>query len=378
MIPFNQPFLTGKETEYLIKAVASKKISGNGDFTKKCQSFFKKNYGFDFSLLTNSCTDALEMCALLIGVGPNDEVIVPSYTFVSSANPFIMRGAEVKFADSSQQHPNVDPGSIEALVTEKTKAVVIVHYAGMACDMEEILSICREHNLFLIEDAAQAIDATYQDKPLGSFGDLSTFSFHETKNIISGEGGLLVVNNPELRGRAEIIWEKGTNRSAFSRGEIDKYGWVDIGSSFLPSEVTAAFLYAQLESLERIHKRRIELWDRYNSLLKPMEESGLLGLPKVPTFSSNNAHIFYVLMPSLKERDRFLAYVRSKGVHAVFHYLCLHKSSFYLETHDYVTLENAENFEHRLVRLPLFYELTDSEQEYICEMTELFFSNFTP
>ncbi|WP_185146858.1 dTDP-4-amino-4,6-dideoxygalactose transaminase [Reichenbachiella sp. MSK19-1] len=373
MIPFNQPYLTGKETEYLIKAVASKKISGNGLYTKKCHTFFQDTYGFGKCLLTSSCTDALEMSALLVGIQLGDEVIMPTYTFVSTANAFILRGAEVKFADSGKDHPNIDPKSIERLITERTKAIVIVHYAGMACDIEAILAICEKHGLYLIEDAAQAIDATYKGKPLGSFGDLSTFSFHETKNIIAGEGGLLVVNNPELADRAEIIWEKGTNRSAFSRGEINKYGWVDVGSSFLPSEVTAAFLYAQLENLKDIQRRRLEIWTTYQEQLEPLEDSGEILLPKVPHGSSNNAHVFYLLTKSVVERDELIAFLRSKEVHAVFHYLCLHKSEFYLKEHLLVNLPNAVGFEDRLVRLPLFYELKDSEVDYICEMIRSYF-----
>jgi dTDP-4-amino-4,6-dideoxygalactose transaminase len=262
-IPFNKPYLTGNETNYIYQAVQSGKISGDGIFTKKCHEFFELKYGFKKCLLTTSCTDALEMAAILSGIEDGDEVIIPSYTFVSTANAFVLRGAKIVFCDSQENHPNIDDTQIERLITSKTKAIVVVHYAGVACEMDNICSIATKHNLFLIEDAAQAIDSFYKGRPLGSFGHFAAFSFHETKNVISGEGGMLVINDLDFVERAEIIREKGTNRSKFFRGEIDKYGWVDIGSSYLPSDIIAAFLFAQLENLEIIQDKRLNLWNRY-------------------------------------------------------------------------------------------------------------------
>ena len=272
-IPFNKPYLTGNETKYIETAVNSGKISGNGEFTKKCQSFFEEKYGLKKCLLTTSCTDALEMAAILCDIKQGDEVIVPSYTFVSSALAFVRQGAKIVFADSLPYHPNIDVDKVESLITKKTKAIVPVHYAGMACDMDKIMALAEKHNLFVIEDAAQAIDSYYfnkngEKKPLGSIGDLATFSFHETKNIISGEGGMLVINNEKFIKRAEIIWEKGTNRAEFFRGEVNKYGWVDTGSSFLPSEIIAAFLWAQIENIEDIQAKRKKIWEKYYTLLK--------------------------------------------------------------------------------------------------------------
>ncbi|MFN3315813.1 MAG: dTDP-4-amino-4,6-dideoxygalactose transaminase, partial [Raineya sp.] len=286
-IGFNKPYFTGKETAYIKEAVEKSHISGDGFFTKKCHQFFENRYGFKKCLLTTSCTDALEMAAILINIQPKDEVIIPAYTFVSTANAFVLRGAKIVFADSQAQHPNIDAYQIEKLITPKTKAIVVVHYAGMACDMEKIAAIAQKYNLFLIEDAAQAIEACYKHKPLGSFGHLSAFSFHETKNIISGEGGMLVINDEKMIKRAEIIREKGTNRSAFFRGEIDKYGWVDVGSSFLPSEIIAAFLYAQLENIEDIQQRRHQIWQIYYQNLSEGEKKGYFLLPKIPEYAQH-------------------------------------------------------------------------------------------
>jgi len=265
MIPFNKPYLTGKEAHYLYHAVYSGKISGNGMFTQKCHNFFVQRYGFKKCLLTTSCTDALEMAAILIDIKQGDEVIMPSYTFVSTANAFVLRGATIVFADSGASNPNIDAEKLESLITPKTKAIVPVHYAGIACDMDKIMALAEKYNLFVIEDAAQAIDSYYNGRPLGSIGHLAAFSFHETKNIISGEGGMLVINDERFFRRAEIIWEKGTNRAEFFRGEVNKYGWVDIGSSFLPSEIIAAFLYAQLENLDDIQLKRKSIWNKYYS-----------------------------------------------------------------------------------------------------------------
>src|SRR5690606_31234642 len=308
MIPFNKPYLSGKEMHYMYDAVHAGQISGNGKYTRKCQQFLEQRFGFGKVLLTTSCTDALEMAALLIDIQPGDEVIMPSYTFVSTANAFVLRGAKILFADSRPDHPGVDEAQLRSLVSPRTKAIVVVHYAGVACDMDKVMALAEEHGLFVIEDAAHAIDSYYTGKdgvrkPLGSIGHLAAFSFHETKNIISGEGGMLVINDDQFIQRSEIIWEKGTNRSAFFRGEIDRYGWVDLGSSFLPSEIVAAFLFAQLEHLDEIQAKRIELWNLYYKLLKPIAECGFIKLPHVPDYASNNAHIFYIIFPDIGKRN---------------------------------------------------------------------------
>ena len=373
MIPFNKPYLTGKEMQYIEDAVKSGKISGNGLFTKKCQEFFEKEFGFKKTLLTTSCTDALEMAAILADIKVGDEVIVPSFTFVSTALAFVRQGADIVFADSYSNNPNIDADQIEALITEKTKAIVVVHYAGVACDMNKIMSIANKHGIIVIEDAAQAIDSYYiskdgTKKALGSIGHLSAFSFHETKNIISGEGGMLCINDDRFIQRAEIIWEKGTNRSQFFRGEVDKYSWVDTGSSFLPSEIISAFLWAQIENMRDIQDKRIKIWNRYYEGLSSFEPVSIkkLKLPLVPEYATNNAHMFYLVCDNVDDRTRFIQHLKDKGILSVFHYLSLHKSSYYEK---YSTrkseLPNSDIFSDCLVRLPLFYELTDEQVEYI-------------
>lgn len=373
MIPFNKPYLTGKEMQYIEEAVKSGKISGNGLFTKKCQEFFEKEFGFKKTLLTTSCTDALEMAAILADIKVGDEVIVPSFTFVSTALAFVRQGADIVFADSYSDNPNIDADQIEALITEKTKAIVVVHYAGVACDMNKIMSIANKHGIIVIEDAAQAIDSYYiskdgTKKALGSIGHLSAFSFHETKNIISGEGGMLCINDDRFIQRAEIIWEKGTNRSQFFRGEVDKYSWVDTGSSFLPSEIISAFLWAQIENMRDIQDKRIKIWNRYYEGLSSFEPVSIKKpkLPLVPEYATNNAHMFYLVCDNVDDRTKFIQHLKDKGILSVFHYLSLHKSSYYEK---YSTrkseLPNSDMFSDCLVRLPLFYELTDEQVEYI-------------
>ena len=373
MIPFNKPYLIGKEMQYIEEAVKSGKISGNGFFTKKCQEFFEKEFGFKKTLLTTSCTDGLEMAAILADIKEGDEVIVPSFTFVSTALAFVRQGADIVFADSYSDNPNIDADQIDALITEKTKAIVVVHYAGVACDMDKIMSIANKHGIIVIEDAAQAIDSYYISKDgtrkaLGSIGHLSAFSFHETKNIISGEGGMLCINDDRFIQRAEIIWEKGTNRSQFFRGEVDKYSWVDTGSSFLPSEIISAFLWAQIENMRDIQDKRIKIWNRYYDGLSSFEPVSIKKpkLPLVPEYATNNAHMFYLVCYNVDDRTRFIQHLKDKGILSVFHYLSLHKSSYYEK---YSTrkseLPNSDMFSDRLVRLPLFYELTDEQVEYI-------------
>ena len=374
MIPFNKPFLTGKEAHYMYKAVYAGKLSGNGYFTKKCHEFFENKYGFKKCLLTTSCTDALEMCALLADVKPGDEVIVPSYTFVSSALAFVRQGAKIVFADSMSTNPNLDAEKLESLITPKTKVIVPVHYAGVACDMDRIMEIANKYNIIVVEDAAQAIDSYYKGKPLGSIGHLAAFSFHETKNIISGEGGLLVVNDDKFARRSEIIWEKGTNRSEFFRGEVNKYGWVDTGSSFLPSEVIAAFLYAQLENLKEIQDRRIAIWHKYYDCLKELSTKGFFRVPSIPDFATNNAHMFYLVCRSIEERTALINYLKEKQILSVFHYLSLHKSDYYIrQYHESPNLQYSDLYTDRLVRLPMYYELSLEEVEIICSHIQRFY-----
>lgn len=367
-IPFNKPHFTGKETEYIRQAVESGKISGNGIFTQKCQYFFEERYGFRKCLLTTSCTDALEMAAILCDIQPGDEVIVPSYTFVSSALAFVRAGAKIVFADSMENHPNTDVSMIESLITDKTRVIVPVHYAGIACDMDPIMRLANQYNLLVVEDAAQAIDSCYKGRSLGSIGHLAAFSFHETKNIISGEGGMLVINDDRFIRRAEIIWEKGTNRAEFFRGEVNKYNWVDIGSSFLPSEITAAFLYAQLEHLENIQSRRKQLWNYYYKKLKLLEEAHLCHLPTIPEYATNNAHIFYIILPTTEIRDAIIFRLKEQNICAVSHYLSLHGSPYYLQEHAMSLLPNSDHFTSCLLRLPMYYELDFEEIDRITDI----------
>ena len=357
MIPFNKPSLTGKETHYIEEAARMGKLSGNGAFTQKCQAYFEHRYGFKKTFMTTSCTDALEMCAMLAEIKAGDEVIVPSYTFVSTAVVFVRQGAKIVFADSYSDHPNMDADAIENLITPRTKAIVPVHYAGVACDMDKIMALADKYKLIVIEDAAQAIEAYYKGRPLGTIGHLSAFSFHETKNISAGEGGLLGINDERFVQRAEIIWEKGTNRAEFFRGEIHKYQWVDIGSSFLPSEITAAFLWAQLENMDTIQAKRLALWNTYYNGLKDLADKELLGLPQIPHHASNNGHIFYITLEHQEARDKLIAALKNMNIHAVSHYISLHSSPFYSPYHDGRILPNSDFFTNTLVRLPLFFDL---------------------
>lgn len=380
MINFNQPHLTGKEAHYMYEAVHTCKLSGNGIFTKQCQSFFEQRYGFRKCLLTTSGTDALEMCAILCDLKPGDEVIVPSYTFVSTALAFLREGAKVVFADSMQRNPNLDADTLEALITPRTKVIVPVHYAGVACDMDAVMALAHKYNLLVVEDAAQAIDAYYKSPvshsqmPLGSIGHLAAFSFHETKNITAGgEGGLLVVNDERFTRRSEIIWEKGTNRAEFFRGEVNKYGWVDIGSSFLPSEVNAAFLWAQLEQLDDIEAKRKKIWNTYYERLTPLAKRNRFTMPDIPDYATNNAHMFYIVLPSLEERTSLIRYLKENGVGAVFHYLSLHSSDYYQSRHDGRALPQCDRYADCLVRLPLFYDLKIEEVHHICDLISTYY-----
>ena len=374
MIRFNKPYMFGQELEYVNEAVIDGRLAGNGRFTKACHEFFQTRYGFKKVLMTTSCTDALEMSAILLRIRPGDEVIIPSYTFVSTANAFALRGAKIVFADSSKDHPNVSIDSIKECISDRTKAIVVVHYGGVACEMDQLLELCNEREISLVEDAAQAIEASYKGRPLGSFGDCATFSFHETKNVVSGEGGLLVINNEELLKRAEIIWEKGTNRTAFFRGEVDKYSWVDLGSSFLPSELISAYLYGQLQNIETIQTGRVRIWETYYSELQDLAISGMFTVPKIPSYATNNAHVFYIVCRNVEERNELLSHLKDKGVGAVFHYLSLHKSEFFTEKHDERELINADRFSDCLVRLPLHLHLTDADVASIVDCIKDFYT----
>lgn len=372
-IPFNKPHFTNNEIDLMIEAAKAGRISGNGIFTKKCHAFFEKKYGFRKALLTNSCTDALEMAAVLARFSPGDEVICPSFTFVSTASAFALHGAKIVFADSRPDQPNIDETRIGELITNATKAIIVVHYSGIACEMDAIMEIAGKHNLMVIEDAALSIDSYYNKKALGSIGDLASFSFHETKNIITGEGGMLAVNNPRLMERSEIIWEKGTNRAAFQRGDVNKYEWVDVGASYLPSEMMGAALFAQLKELKKIQKRRTDIWHRYYEQLKPLEDNGYLQLPMIPAYATVNGSMFYFLTRNNTERDDLIRFLGKKGIHAVFHYLPLHQSPYYKDKHDGRPLPNAIRYSETIVRLPFFFELTNEEIEYVVEKIREFY-----
>lgn len=364
MIPFNKPYCSGRELKYIEEVCHSTTMSGNGDFTKKCHKFFEEKYGFKKVLLCTSGTDALEMCAMLCGLKPGDEVIVPSYTFVSTALAFLREGAKVVFADSGSENPNITLENIKPLVTDKTKVIAVVHYAGVACDMGSIMQFANERGILVVEDAAHSVDSYYKDKPLGGIGHLSAFSFHETKNISSGEGGMLVVNDERFIRRAEIIWEKGTNRAEFYRGMVNKYGWCDMGSSFLPSEFNAAYLWAQLEQMDDIQGKRKHIWTLYDKALRGHLGKGFI-IPELPEYATNNAHMYYILCPSLDERTKFMNYLKENEIVPTFHYLPLHSSAYYHDKHDGRVLSNSDRYGECLVRLPLYYELSDENVSYI-------------
>ena len=375
MIHFSKPAFIGNEEKYLKEAMKNQQLSGDGPFTKKCHEWFEKNTKTIKALLTTSCTHALEMAAILLDIKEGDEVIMPSYTFVSTANAFVLRGAKIVFVDIRPDTMNIDETKIEKAITKKTKVIVPVHYAGVACEMDSIMEIAKKHNLFVVEDAAQGITSTYKGKVLGTIGDLGTYSFHDTKNITSGEGGVLLINNEKFKERAEIIREKGTNRSQFFRGEIDKYGWQDIGSSYLPSELNAAILLAQLEVITKIQDKRLFLWNRYFELLMELKNKNLLELPTIPRECNHNAHMFYVKCKDIKERTKLIAYLKNYGICSVFHYVPLHSSVAgkkfgKMVIKDIYTTKESE----RLLRLPLHYSLTESEVNIVVKKIKEFFN----
>ena len=360
MIPFNKPYMTGRELDYIAQAHGNGHLSGDGAFTKRCNAWLEAHTGATKALLTHSCTAALEMAAMLLDLAPGDEVIMPSYTFVSTANAFVLRGAVPVFVDIREDTLNLDERLIETAITPRTKAICVVHYAGVACDMDAIMAIAARHGLQVVEDAAQAIYSRYKGRPLGAIGDLGCMSFHETKNIISGEGGALLVRDPVLAERAEILREKGTNRSRFFRGQVDKYTWVDVGSSYLPGEIIAAFLAAQMEEGEAINRRRIALWERYHAWAAPHEAAGRLRRPVAPGDCTHNAHMYYLLLPTLEARSAFISGLKERGVLAVFHYIPLHSSPAGLRfSRAHGTLPVTASLSERLVRMPLWLGLEE-------------------
>ena len=370
-IPFNKPHMTGKELWYIAQAHANGHLAGDGSFTKRCNTWLESRTGANKALLTNSCTAALEMAAILANLQPGDEVIMPSYTFVSTANAFVLRGAMPVFVDIRPDTLNIDETKIEPAITARTRAIVPVHYAGVSCEMDTIMDIARKHNLLVIEDAAQAIMSTYKGRPLGSIGHMGCLSFHETKNIISGEGGALLINDESLVERAEVIREKGTNRSQFFRGQVDKYTWVDVGSSYLPSELIAAFLWAQMEEADAITQRRLDIWATYHQCFANLEKSGNVCRPTIPRECVQNAHMYYLLLPDLEQRTSFIKRLKTKGIHTVFHYIPLHSSprgqAISRLTGD---MTNTDSTGDRLVRLPLWLGLEDRQTEVIEKVIE--------
>jgi dTDP-4-amino-4,6-dideoxygalactose transaminase len=374
-IPFNLPYASGKELEYIAEAIKLGHLSGDGAYTKQCQAWFTEHCGFKHTILTSSCTDALEMSALLLGLEPGDEVILPSFTFVSTATAFALRGAKLVFADSLPTHPNLDPEQVSALITPRTRAIVVVHYAGMACDMDAIMAIAARHGLPVVEDAAQAFQSTYRGKLLGTFGSFATLSFHETKNIISGEGGLLIINDKSSVAKAEIMRDKGTDRAAFFRGQVDKYRWVGIGSSFLPSEIIAAYLFAQLECSASIQSQRLAAWNYYQARLRPLV--GQVELPSIPEGASNNGHLFHLVCRDLTQREALRQHLNDREINAVIHYQALHQSPYVRRQGETAApvLPQAERYSDCLLRLPLFCEITRVQQDRVCDAVLDFFNN---
>ncbi|WP_431086526.1 dTDP-4-amino-4,6-dideoxygalactose transaminase [Paenibacillus sp. 8b26] len=374
MIPFNKPAITGREEVYMKEAMLSGHLSGDGEFTKKCNSWIEEKFKAKKALLTTSCTHALEMAAILADIKEGDEVIMPSYTFVSTANAFVVRGARIVFVDVHPDTMNINENLIEQAITLKTKAIVPVHYAGIACEMDAIMELARKYNLIVIEDAAQGVMSTYKGKYLGTIGHLGCYSFHETKNYNCGEGGALVINDAQFIERAEIIREKGTNRARFFRGQVDKYSWVDIGSSYLPSEINAAFLYAQLENADLINSYRLDCWNTYFKGLKNLESKGKVVLPTVPENVMHNAHMFYLKVSDLDERTKLITYLKSRSIHTVFHYVPLHSSQ---AGREYGQMNGEDNFttkeSERLIRLPLYFNISlDEIQSVINELNNFY------
>ena len=370
-IPFNVPLVVGTEEKYLKESLVNKKFSGDGSFTKKCNDWFEEKLDVPKVLLTTSCTHALEMTAILLGIKEGDEIIMPSYTFVSTANAFVLRGAKIIFVDIRPDTMNIDETKIEEVITDKTKVIVPVHYAGVACDMDTIMSIAKKHNLYVVEDAAQGMMSSYKGKPLGTIGHFGAFSFHETKNYTCGEGGILIINDEKFIQRAEIIREKGTNRSLFLRGVVDKYRWVDMGSSYLPSELNASFLYAQLGQVDKVNEKRLALWGEYYKNLKDIKE---LILPTIPKEVEHNAHMFYIKLKDDRVRQDMIYHLATREIQSVFHYIPLHESRSCIEYFEFRGEDKYTTFEsEKLLRLPIYYDLTIEDIKHICDEVRSFF-----
>ncbi len=372
-IPFNKPLFLGTEKESLFEVLESGHLSANGKFTENCHQILENQIGYRKALLTTSCTSALELAAMLLDVQAGDEIIIPSYAFVTTANAFASRGANVVFADSRKDHPNIDENRIDALISTKTKAIVALHYGGVACNMDAIMSIAQKHNIQVIEDNAQGIGSTFNNKPLGGIGDLGAVSFHETKNVHCGEGGALLVNKAELEQRASVVWDMGTDKEAYKQGKVASYGWVDIGSSFYPSELNAGFLLGQLFRLEEVNAKRMDLWQTYYGGLESLESQGFLTRPKIADYAKHNAHTFYLIVDSKEVRDDLISYLKNKGIFATFHFQSLHTSKYFTTKYSGEELPNADRFSDCLVRLPLYYSLDEKEQEIVISSVQEFY-----
>lgn len=374
-IPFNRPLILGAEQEYISRVFASGLFAGSGDFGKLCQQNLEKRFGYRKCLLTTSCTAALEFAALMLNIGPEDEVIIPSYAFVTTANAFANRGAKIVFADSRSDHPSIDEGKVEELITPRTKAIVALHYGGAACNMEVLSRIALKYSLFLIEDNAQGIRSYFNDRPLGSIGNFGALSFHDTKNIHCGEGGAILVSDDRFEARAEVVWDMGTNKKEFKEGRVNSYGWVDLGGSFYPSELNSAFLASQLEQLDAVTERRLQVWNRYYDSFASIERSGKAERPKIPAYARHNGHTFYLVTKSLVERDRIIQYLRTNGIQAAFHFQSLHRSVYYENKHQGFAMSQADRFSDCLVRLPIYYSLNDEAQDKVINAVYDFYLN---
>lgn len=373
-IPFNRPLILGTEQTQISKVFESGRFAGNGDFGKRCQQELEKQFGYQKCLLSTSCTSALEFAALILDIGAGDEVIVPSYAFVTTANAFANRGAKIVFADSREDHPSIDENKVEELITPKTKAIVALHYGGVACAMDKLKAIAVNNSVHLLEDNAQGIGSYYKNQPLGGLGTLGALSFHETKNIHCGEGGAILINHPELNSRAEIVWDMGTNRQEFKDGKANSYGWVDVGSSFYPSALNSAILLAQLSEVENVNTKRRDLWKMYFEAFEELEKQGKVKRPIIPEYSLHNGHTFYLVTESKHCRDKLISYLAEAGISATFHFQSLHQSNYFMGKHQGKELPNADSFSNRLVRLPLFYNLTKTEQMIVVQEVERFFN----
>ncbi|MBL4587451.1 MAG: dTDP-4-amino-4,6-dideoxygalactose transaminase [Flavobacteriales bacterium] len=373
-IPFNRPLVLGDEQKLISEVFANDQFAGKGKFSAQCQQFLEDEFRYKKALLTTSCTSALELASLLLDIAPGDEVIVPSYAFITTANAFASKGAKVVFADSRAGHPSIDENEIEQLITPKTKAIIALHYGGVACEMDSIMQIAKRHSIAVIEDNAQGIGSTYKDKFLGGIGDIGALSFHESKNVHCGEGGAISINNDALLERVETLWDMGTNRADFKKGKVNSYGWVDVGSSFYPSELNAAFLSAQLPTLHEVNKKRNTLWNGYYDALKSFAEKGKFELPKIPSFAKHNGHIFYLMLRTKEQRNNLIQFLSEQGISSAFHFQSLHRSPYFASKYKGAELVNADKFSDRLLRLPLYHALNETEQEYVIDAVGRFFA----